>query len=190
MKRYFEYTHTYRSRGMTLIELLIVLMMISFVLFIGYSLYFLGIKSFTTGMDRSDAQFECRKAMEFITKEVQTAYNGTVYLDNTNSNTDGYKYIYIDTVTTNPTYGMLMYDNGVNDPVVKAGIADKVIFTSITFSAPTQGILRVSLTAEGSTNTNTQSFDLSSDIKLLNYSSFNPDGSFPSESYSVLEVRP
>lgn len=184
-----DINYFFNSKGVTLIELLIVLMMISFVLFIGYSLYFLGIKSFTTGMDRSDAQFECRKAMEFITKEVQTAYNGTVYLDNTNSNTDGYKYIYIDTVTTNPTYGMLMYDNGVNDPVVKAGIADKVIFTSITFSAPTQGILRVSLTAEGSTSTNTQSFDLSSDIKLLNYSTFNPDGSFPGNSYTVLEIR-
>lgn len=190
MKRYFKYTHTYRSRGITLIELLIVLMMISFVLFIGYSLYFLGIKSFATGMDRSDAQFECRKAMEFITKEAQTAYKGTVFLYNTNPNTEGNKYIYIDKVTTNPTYGMLMYDEGVHDPVVKAGIADKVIFTSIAFSAPTKGILRVSLTAEGNSSTNTQSFDLSSDIKLLNYSTFNPDGIFPSSSYSVLEIRP
>ena len=185
-----DINYFFNSKGVTLIELLIVLMMISFVLFIGYSLYFLGIKSFTTGMDRSDAQFESRKAMEFITKEVQTARKGTVYLDNTNPDTDLNKYIYIDTVTTNPTYGMLMYDDGVHDPVVKAGIAGKVIFTSIAFSAPAKGILRVSLTAEGSTNTNTQSFDLSSDIKLLNYSSFNPDGSFPSESYSVLEVRP
>lgn len=189
MKRYFEYLQDRNSQGITFIELLIVLVIISFILFIGYSMYFLGLKSYSTGIGRSDAQFEIRKAMQFISKAAQTSYKGTVFLYNTNPNTNGYKYIYVDMVSTSPTYGMLMYDDGVNNPIIKAGIANQVTFTSIAFSAPAQGILRVSLTTAGGKYPNTQNYDISSDIKLLNFTTFNPSGSFPSSNYTVLEIR-
>lgn len=61
------------GKGVTLIELVIVLALLSFVMMIGFSVFSFGFKSFNTQTKNIDNQSNVRYAIGFITKEVRKA---------------------------------------------------------------------------------------------------------------------
>ena len=179
------------SSGMTLIELLLVMLMISFVLAVAYTIYFLGAKSFTSSNNRSDAQYECRQAVNFITGQARIAGKYKVEFLSAYPNTAGdtNDYIFIDKnnllgdVALNDN--LLIYKHGTVDPVVKAGINQQVNFTQLSFSSPAAGVLRITAETTAGTGVNRQTHLINSDIKLLNYPDF-PSG----QSGIVLKITP
>lgn len=63
----------YNNKGVTLIELLIVLAIIGIVLQVLYSIFFIGNKSFNTSKNKGFAQQDSRIAYTYITNELKTA---------------------------------------------------------------------------------------------------------------------
>lgn len=61
------------NKGVTLIELLIVLAIIGIILQVVYSIFFVGNKSFNIGKDRGFAQQDARIASDIVIKELRTA---------------------------------------------------------------------------------------------------------------------
>lgn len=166
------------NQGLTLIELLIVLMMLSFVLFIGYSLYFLGVKSFTSGINKSDAQFEARKALQTITTNARTTTKVRLLNALPGTLNAGYQYFYIDN-------GLLKTDTSTTDPQVIAGIAGQVEFTDVDFTSPAKGLLRIELDYEAGEGSNLQTNNIFTEIKLLNMQSMD----LASTGDNVLEIK-
>lgn len=61
------------TKGVTLVELLVVLALLGMILSLGYSLNFLGMNIFTKGSSQANIQQKVRLASDFITKEVRYA---------------------------------------------------------------------------------------------------------------------
>lgn len=98
------------SRGVTLIELIIALALLSMVLAVGYNYYFFENKTYTIGSNQSNVQRDIRLASDFITREVRNA----IELELVSSPTigDGYNYIYLNGL-------VLMHDSTPKtDPII------------------------------------------------------------------------
>lgn len=81
------------EKGITLIELLIVLALLGIVLAIGYNIYFFGQRTFTIGETQTNLQRDVRFASAFITREVR--YATELEVRNDVDNVSGYNYIYL-----------------------------------------------------------------------------------------------
>ncbi len=62
------------KKGVTLIELIIVIAILSIVIIMGYSVYFFGIKNFTTQTSSLNNQSNVRYAVSLISKEIRKAH--------------------------------------------------------------------------------------------------------------------
>jgi len=87
-----------QQRGLTLIELIIVLTLLVTVLSVGFSLYMFSRNALSKGEKQSDAQSQARIASLFITNELRTAETVKIYNKEITgiSKIDGRNYIYFD----------------------------------------------------------------------------------------------
>lgn len=65
-------TRTYK-KGFTLIELVIVIAILGIVIYLGFSFFSFGNRSFSRGQDQSSIQHSVRMASRYITDEIRTA---------------------------------------------------------------------------------------------------------------------
>ena len=70
------------NKGVTLVELVIAMALISIVLALGYSLYYFGFNSVTDQLDMIDNQTNVRLAVKYITQELRRAQH--VMIENGN----------------------------------------------------------------------------------------------------------
>jgi prepilin-type N-terminal cleavage/methylation domain-containing protein len=81
-------------KGVTLVELLIVLALISVVSIIAFSFYFFGVRTFAKGESQSQAQYDIRMASTFVTREVRNAVSFQLVPIPT-TYASGFEYLYI-----------------------------------------------------------------------------------------------
>ena len=106
--------------GVTLIELIATLAILSIVLVAAYSISFFGSKSFNDDGIKSDIQTNLRDASQYITKEMRYCSNVTI-LDSVPSTFDtGKEYIYVN------SDGVLMHCKGGVPTRLPASISSKV----------------------------------------------------------------
>ena len=154
----------FRQDGISLVELVIVLALLSVVLAIGYNFYFFGVNAFATGEKQSNVQQNIRMSSNYIKKEIQFAHNMAVMNDiaEVPLNDDQYDYIYLD-----PNTGMLTHlQNGEATGIdVLGGLSSGTNLTA-NFRPQSAGsnilIYTISGVNEG------QTYDISSDIYLPN----------------------
>ena len=84
------------NRGITLVELVIGMGLLSLVIAVAYSLYFFGTTSFQTGANRVDLQQNARLMADFITDEVRLAREVEILGAVPESLDPEYHYIYLD----------------------------------------------------------------------------------------------
>ena len=61
------------KKGMTLVELIIAIGLISVIIALGYMFYFTGVRAFDRNVDRADIQQNVRHSISFITKKLLNA---------------------------------------------------------------------------------------------------------------------
>jgi prepilin-type N-terminal cleavage/methylation domain-containing protein len=61
------------KRGVTLIELIVALAILTVIIAVGFSFYFFGSKTFSRGETIASIQFDVRMSTDFITREVRNA---------------------------------------------------------------------------------------------------------------------
>lgn len=66
------------NKGITLVEMLIAVALVSVVISLGYMFYFTGFKAFDRNVDRVDMQQNVRHSLSFITKRLLNANNADV----------------------------------------------------------------------------------------------------------------
>jgi len=90
------------QNGITLVELMVVIVLLIIILTIGYMYFDFGVQAFERGERRSIAQTTSRFTSDFIKTEVRFAKeiiinpNTTINNDGSISTADGYRYIYLD----------------------------------------------------------------------------------------------
>lgn len=84
------------KRGLTIVELLVVLAVLSLVLGVGYNLYSFGTESFTRGETQWIVQREVRSAADYIAREVRYAYQLSIHTGSIPSNPGEHHYIFRD----------------------------------------------------------------------------------------------
>ncbi|MEW6425812.1 MAG: CFI-box-CTERM domain-containing protein [Bacillota bacterium] len=99
------------NRGITLVELIISLALLAVVLGLGYNLYFFTNQAYAKAEARWIAQRSVQAAVDFITRQLRTAYQ--LQLDPTGEPADGEYSIYL----SNGNTGSLLYREGAGDPV-------------------------------------------------------------------------
>lgn len=72
----------HEQKGMTLIELVIGLGLMSMVLAVLYAIFFTGLKSFDRQMENANNQTTARQTLSYIGREIRRADNIEVYDDN------------------------------------------------------------------------------------------------------------
>ncbi|WP_040378404.1 PilW family protein [Dethiobacter alkaliphilus] len=95
----FIYKHLSNNKGLSLVELIIVLILINVVLAIGYGYYYFGTRSFTVGESRADVQQNVRLATEFVANNVRFADDLEIFqIDDTEDLVydKNFNYFYID----------------------------------------------------------------------------------------------
>ncbi len=85
------------NRGITLIEMLLTLAMLSMVLMVGFSIHHFGSNAFHMGEERAQVRFNVRMAADFITQELRYATHVKVLasVPSESSFDDEYRYIYV-----------------------------------------------------------------------------------------------
>lgn len=71
-----------KQKGMTLIELVIGLGLMSIVLAVLYAIFFTGLKSFDREIENANSQTTARQTLSYIGREIRRADNIEVYGDN------------------------------------------------------------------------------------------------------------
>jgi len=66
------------EKGITLIELIFAVGLISIIIALGYMFYFTGVRAFDRNVDRADIQQNVRHSISFITKRLLNANNSAV----------------------------------------------------------------------------------------------------------------
>ena len=84
------------NRGITLVELVIGMGLLSIVIALAYSLYFFGTTSFQTGANRVDLQQNARLMADFITEEIRLAIKVDILAEAPESLDAQYHYIYLE----------------------------------------------------------------------------------------------
>lgn len=148
-----------RSKGLTLIELLISIALIGIIMSAAFSLQIFGTKTFKRGEDRADNQFDTRMASEFITKEIRYAKSLEI-LSSIPTPASGFNYIFI-------SGGRLQYyKNGIK--INPPGIGDVSDFT-LSFSRVFDNTAGFKVGKQGSTD-----FDLDTRVSILNIGNASP----------------
>lgn len=152
-KKYFK------NKGVTLIEVILVLSILTVVISTAFSMGLFGNRIFNKGTSKSELQSNIRYAADYISKQLRYASNVSL----TNDDDDSSKiadnqYIYVD------SNGMLKhFANGVTKDIVK--ISDSNFFEALKFNA-SNGKNVVSFTVSGWTKD--ESYSVSSSVYLLN----------------------
>jgi len=110
------------QRGISLVELLIALSILSIVLGLAYSLFFFSTKSFKMGSNQSNIQQNLRSVSSFIHKEVRHAVEIET-LDTSFTPTQGYEYIFAENSSIN-------HGKFINGSFVKTSKSDAIIVNS------------------------------------------------------------
>lgn len=141
--------------GFTVVELILSASLMSLVLAVSFSIYFLGQDMFNMGTEKSSAQENARIAGDFITRDIRSAKGLSVDESVISSN--------------NTEYYALLVSNGNLVKQVKEGGAVKSTvkvcpIDLIRFSASPDGMLHVDIEA----SEKKQKYELDFDVKLLN----------------------
>ncbi len=150
-------------QGLSLIELLIALALISLVLIVGYLLYFHAIHSFNTGEARQNLQQNVRHAANFITTELRFASEVTILgPEDPIDEVDGSRYIFI-----SDGFIYLSDESGSLSPV-QGVIVDGTTFVedSLTFNGVGENMLSFAIKAAK----DNQVYHLESEVQPLNLS--------------------
>lgn len=70
-----------QNKGITLVEMLIAVALVSVVVSLGYMFYFTGFKAFDRNVDRVDLQQNVRHSMSFISKRLLNANDADVVIE-------------------------------------------------------------------------------------------------------------
>lgn len=81
-------------KGVTLIELLIVLALLSIIITLITSFYIFGARTFSFGQNQHDIQYEIRMASSFITNEIRNS-TSFVLVETAAEGGDGFNYIFL-----------------------------------------------------------------------------------------------
>jgi prepilin-type N-terminal cleavage/methylation domain-containing protein len=144
------------KRGLSLIELVIALALLSTVLAVGYSFYFFGTNAFASGESRSNMQRDLRQVSDMVTRNIRNASNINVVNSVTN---DTYQYIYL----SNKAIMHRQSDGNVRtltDPHVET-----LSFTLVRLS---NGENYLHFTMESTATVNNQDYDITSNVALNN----------------------
>ena len=87
---------SYNQSGLTIVEMLVALTLLSIVLAMGYSYFFFGNTTFNKGEAQSNMQRDIRQTAAFITAEVRYATEIEMIDTPTPSSGDGFHYISIE----------------------------------------------------------------------------------------------
>jgi prepilin-type N-terminal cleavage/methylation domain-containing protein len=94
LRRFNHYLQN--QKGISLAELIVVMALLSMVLALGYSYYFFGSRTFSTGESQSNMQRDIRQSASFITSELRYATSIEMVGTPTPTSGDGYHYISIE----------------------------------------------------------------------------------------------
>ncbi|QGG46576.1 PilW family protein [Heliorestis convoluta] len=149
------------NKGVTLVELLVGIALLSLVMTLGYSFYFFGYNSFATGEVRSDVRQNIRFAADFITQELTYATHVQVlsFIPDEDFLEDDYHYIYV-------KEGQLTHREAFGEELAPFGnIADRVTLDeNLSFSLESHLI-----SFEIKNNSIEDSYSIATTVRFLNH---------------------
>lgn len=154
----------YNNKGVTLVELIIVLAIMGIVIQALYSIFFVGNKSFIKGRDKGFAQQDTRTINEIITRELRTA-RAVGFLEDEM----GDDYYSLEFNSSDSSLYKTDKD-GNSSPIAVAKGNIKEMFFNRAMDDP-GGIIKVSLIVEEKK----ENFTLGFDILLENVTGFNDE---------------
>jgi prepilin-type N-terminal cleavage/methylation domain-containing protein len=146
---------TSNKKGVTLIELIVVLAILGIVLSAIFSVQLFGTKTFNIGTNQSDIQNDLRLTAQKITDEIRYAENAHIYAA-VPAFESQYKYIYYDAVDKS-----IKFKIGNGTPSIIGGNAGN---KNLSFKKIGNKLVQFSVTA----TKQTQNFNIQSDINLVN----------------------
>jgi len=166
-----------RKKGVTLIELIIVLAILAIVVSLGFSLYFFSNKTFNKGVSRSNVQQSVNLAADAITKEVRYASEISIVTSVPQTVSDDYKYIYIN------DSNLIEFKDKDGTKVIPSNAIDGTVF-SLSFESKGSGkLLGFAITGSGE-----ESFSIESEVFPLNLVSMVNGNPNTAIAYKITEV--
>lgn len=152
------------KKGVTLIELILVLAILTIVIGSAYSLFSFGSKTFTGGSKQYNAQNSTRLIVDYITKEIRFATDLSVQSvslsENQITDNEHYSYIYI----KNGSLHHSLYDlatNSRNSRVLQGDISE----ANSSFNKINNSTLGITMTSNG----NNQEYFIDTEVNLPNF---------------------
>lgn len=151
------------NKGMTLIELLIVLAIMGIILQVVYSVFFLGNKSFTISKNKGFSQQDARLVTEIVTKELRNAKK--IDIDESKFNEDYYT---LEFEEENNRLIRRDKDKNKAPTVIAEGSIEEILFN---YSEEIDGIIKVTIT----TREKDEKYKLDFDILLENIPGYDKE---------------